>query len=172
MRKLKPVIRLHRFPAVVGLCTLLMLCTQPAHSAGSPTPRCEIIPLTWAPSLDRIREVVQTPAGEIDTSQRAITQRSEDLSDVLDAQLFLVYVQLFQSLDHRGRSDLFQQQKRWLDQRDQRARNAVVSKGGTLAPVEYSGAFRKLTEDRIADLGNRLQQSRAACSRSTEGDKR
>jgi uncharacterized protein YecT (DUF1311 family) len=61
-------------------------------------------------------------------------------------------------LDGKEQRDLFDEQKNWLAKRDELAQAAVVSKGGSLAPLEYASAFRKVTEKRLAELEQRLAQ--------------
>jgi uncharacterized protein YecT (DUF1311 family) len=61
-------------------------------------------------------------------------------------------------LDGKEQKTLFDEQKSWLVKRGELAQSAVVSKGGSLAPLEYAGAFRQLTEKRLAELEQRLAQ--------------
>lgn len=67
---------------------------------------------------------------------------------------------MIQTLDAQGQAELFEEQKRWLVKRAENAQAAVISKGGSLTPLEYSGAFKKITEERLAELQKRLQQPR------------
>jgi hypothetical protein len=36
----------------------------------------------------------------------------------------------------------------------------VTSTGGTLGPLEYSGAFARITDERLAELRKRLERQR------------
>ena len=138
---------------------LLVLMPSVTLARDLPRARCELVPDSWTPSLDQVRESVEESAtAEAQTSQQSLNQTSQNLADLRDAQLFIDYVQLMQTLDVRGQTDLFEEQKRWLSKRAEKARASVVSKGGTLKPLEYSDSFRKITEERLAELEKRLHQ--------------
>jgi uncharacterized protein YecT (DUF1311 family) len=81
------------------------------------------------------------------------------MADLRDAELFIVYVQLMQALAPQERTKLFKEQERWLSERDERAQAAVVSKGGTLEPLEYSSAYRSITERRLSVLRQLLRKA-------------
>ncbi len=140
----------------------ILLLILPLAISARDTPQCHygLVPDTWTPSLNQVGEnLTELYETEAQLSQQALNQLSQDLVDIRDAQLFITYIILTQTIDNLGRAQLFDEQKRWLAKRDELARAAVVSKGGSLAPLEYSGAFRKITEERIAELQDRLQQS-------------
>jgi uncharacterized protein YecT (DUF1311 family) len=52
----------------------------------------------------------------------------------------------------RDSSFFFHEQKKWLRERERKAAGAVQSKGGSLAALEYNGAFADLTKKRIAEF--------------------
>lgn len=97
--------------------------------------------------------IQQTPV-----NQQSLSQASQLLADAADAQLFIVYVQLIQRLDQPGRTALFNEQQTWLATRAQQATKAVISQGGSLAPLEYNNAFIEITEERSRQLNERLNQ--------------
>jgi uncharacterized protein YecT (DUF1311 family) len=116
-----------------------------------------IIPESWQPSLVSLQELVESsPVNQATVNQRELNDQSQYLADILDAQLFIVYVQLLQTLDRQNRETLFQEQKHWLTNRETGSKNAVVSTGGSLATLEYNGAFVKMTQDRLAELKRRF----------------
>lgn len=142
----------------------LLLVLLPSATSARDLPRgyCELVPDAWTPALDQVGDyLAESSKTEAQASQQALNQMSQNLADVRDAQLFITYIQLMQTLDARGQTQLFEEQMRWLDKRNESARASVISKGGTLAPLEYSGAFRKITEERLLDLQKRLQQQGA-----------
>lgn len=47
---------------------------------------------------------------------------------------------------------------RTLDKRTDKTDASVESKGGSLGPLEYSSAFRKITEEMLTELQKRLQK--------------
>ncbi|PPK73941.1 uncharacterized protein DUF1311 [Methylobacter tundripaludum] len=136
-------------------CFLLVLHAPEIDARG----RCELVPESWAPSLEQVSGYLEEAAkADTKASQQTLNQNSQNLADICDAQLYILYIELMQRLDARGQAELFKEQKRWLGKRVDYAQSAVVSKGGSLAPLEYNGAYKKYTEDRLLQLQKRLQQ--------------
>jgi uncharacterized protein YecT (DUF1311 family) len=136
---------------------LASACVPPQRDAvESPS---QLVPDGWKPSLEQVQTTIQD---ELDTkaqkSQQYLNRTSQNLADLTDAQLFITYTLLVQNLDGKEQKTLFDEQKNWLAKRDELAQSAVVSKGGSLAPLEYAGAFRQLTEKRLTELEQRLAQ--------------
>jgi uncharacterized protein YecT (DUF1311 family) len=147
----------------------LVLLPPAPWARDTPRSRCELVPDAWTPSLDQVGDYLdESSKTETQASQQPLNQMGQNLADVRDAQLFITYIQLMQTLDARGQTQLLKEQKRWLGKRDELARAAVVSKGGTLAPLEYSGAFRKITEERLAELQKRLRQGTSTIQKNKE----
>jgi uncharacterized protein YecT (DUF1311 family) len=116
-----------------------------------------VIPAGWNPSLEQVQgELQEASQRNPNKSQQALNRASQAMADLLDARLFITYVRLFESLDAASRSELFNEQKTWQAKRADMARQSVTSKGGSLEPLEYSGAYRKITEERLAQLEKRL----------------
>jgi len=148
--------------------SLLVMLLQGCHQTHEPL---VLIPNTWSPSLTQAREfVVGTSNKPAEINQRILSNTSQTLADISDAQLFIVYVRLMQTLSDNDRSRLFDEQQRWLETREHRARAAVVSEGGTLAPIEYNGVFRKITETRLSELVKQLNQADTTVNRSEENN--
>lgn len=148
-----------RWLANVGLsvCILVILTTGFALGGDPTRGRCNLVPESWVPSLEQVQENVEEGlAARRNQSQQALNRGSQDLADLADAQLFIIYVSLMQRLDEKERSKLFAEQKQWLAQREASARAAVVSKGGSLGALEHTTAFRSVTEKRLAELQARL----------------
>jgi len=123
----------------------------------------QIVPPSWAPSLDQVAEFLEeTVNSDAQTSQQALNRIGQNLADLRDAQLFIVYMKLMQHLDAGSRISLFKEQEHWLKQRKEKAQASVVSQGGTLAALEYSDTFRKVTEERLRELQARLLKYVAA----------
>ena len=115
--------------------------------------RCEIAPDTWFPSLEQVGDFLDESArADVKAPQQTLNLNSQNRADIRDAQLFVVYIELMQRLNARQRAELFKEQKRWLGKRNEYAEITVVSRGGSLAPMEYNAAFRAFTEDRILQL--------------------
>jgi uncharacterized protein YecT (DUF1311 family) len=139
--------------ALVAL-VLILSCSPKREAADESS---EVLPKEWKPSLEQVRtDMREELAASANKNQRALNRASQNLAELSDAQLFITYVRLMESLDKKDRTDLFNDQRKWLGRREQMARAAVVSKGGSLEPVEYSSAFRKITEERLAELEKRL----------------
>ena len=136
----------------------LVLLSSPTFARDRPPGFNTVVPESWTPSLDQLKETLKASSKtESQASQQAMNLTSQNLADVCDAQLFILYVKLMQTLDERGRIKLFGEQKRWLDKRAESASASVTSKGGSLAPLEYSAEFSKITEERLVELQKRLQ---------------
>ena len=142
-------------------CFLLVLLPQEASARTHPRGYCELVPNTWTPSLEQVKDYLdEASKAQPEAPQQALNQMSQNLADISDTRLFIAYIQLMQKLDIQGQAKLFEEQKRWLSKRADDARAGVISTGGSLAPLEYSGAFKKITEVRLAELQKRLQQPR------------
>jgi uncharacterized protein YecT (DUF1311 family) len=132
-----------------------------------------IVPKGWTPTLEQAQIFIEDEsAAKTRKNQRFLTQTSQSMADLRDAQLFITYVQLMQALDVKERRDLFCDQKRWLSAREKSARVAVDSKGGSLEPLEFSEAFRKITEERQAVLEKRLADKQTATGKNQIKDGR
>ena len=106
-------------------CLLLVLYAPETLARG----RCELVPETWAPSLEQVSAYLEESAkADAKASQQTLNQNSENLADIRDAQLFILYIELMQRLDARGQAELFKEQKRWLGKRIEYAQSAVISK--------------------------------------------
>ncbi len=150
----------NRERAIIVLVSLfLCLTTLQASELGQFSDCFQIIPESWNPALDQVAQAIEESSkGDRKASQQVLNRMSQNLADIRDAQLFIVYIRLFQVLDNQEQTNLFDEQRRWLNQRGEKARASVVSKGGTLASLEYSDVFRQFTEERLAELKARLQE--------------
>ena len=71
-----------------------------------------MVPESWTPSLDQLKETLKASfKTESQISQQAMNLTSQNLADVYDAQLFILYVKLMQTLDERGRIKLFEERE-------------------------------------------------------------
>jgi len=136
---------------------LVSACVSPQRDPAESPP--QLVPSDWKPSLEQVQTSIQD---ELETkaqkSQQYLNRTSQNLSDLTDARLFITYILLMQNLDGKEQKTLFDEQKNWLAKRDELARSEVVSKGGSLAPLEYASVFRQVTEKRLAELEQRLAQ--------------
>lgn len=115
-----------------------------------------VLPPGWQPSLADVIEVLEAdPPAVPAVSQQALVAEAQRRADLYDAELFLTYVRLSRALDAAARESLTAEQQRWLEERAARAEAAVVSRGGSLAPLEYNEAFVRLTRQREEELRKR-----------------
>lgn len=127
--------------------------------------RGEFVPPGWNPSLGEPLAFMEEEANaKAQPSQQFLNRTSQSLADLRDAQLFITYIFLIQVLDTAERTVLFQEQQEWLKRRQEQAQQAVKSEGGSLQPLEYSSAFRQITEARVATLQKRLTEKRPKTS--------
>jgi len=130
----------------------------PNVGAKEPAPT-DLVPMEWAPSLEQVQEDVEEGiAAQANQSQQAMNRASQNIANLADARLFIAYILLMQKLDEKGRAELLTEQKIWLAQRAASAQAAVVSKGGSLEPLEYASAVGDITKKRLAELESRLTQ--------------
>jgi uncharacterized protein YecT (DUF1311 family) len=148
------------------LSSLLLVCLVFAFVSACVSPQpdsiessSQLVPSEWKPSLEQVQTSIQD---ELETkaqkSQHYLNRTSQNLSDLADARLFITYTLLMQNLDGKEQRNLFDEQKNWLAKRNELAQSAVVSKGGSLAPLEYASASRQATEKRLAELEERLDE--------------
>jgi uncharacterized protein YecT (DUF1311 family) len=86
-----------------------------------------------------------------------MNQVSREVADMTDAQLFIAYVRLYERLSAKEQQKLHDEQTRWLKQRSKAARDAVESKGGSLAALEANNAEVTFSEKRLVELRARLK---------------
>lgn len=151
-----------RFCLGMAMGVLLLVSCAPKPEArqeqrGEPPPAI-LVPMEWTPSLEQVQaDVEESIAAQPHQSQQALNRASQHMADLADARLFITCVLLAQKLDERPRAELFTEQKMWLAQRAESAQAAVVSKGGSLEPLEYTSAFREITQKRLTELESRLR---------------
>lgn len=154
---------------------LVFFLLSPILSAGQDTAKepSAIVPKGWNPTLEQAQIFIEDEsAARTSKNQRFLTQTSRSMADLRDAQLFVAYVRLMQALDAEERQALFNEQECWLSAREKSARAAVDSKGGSLEPLEFSEAFRKITEERLAVLEKRLDDKHTATEKNQLKDRR
>jgi uncharacterized protein YecT (DUF1311 family) len=138
---------------------LVSACVSPQRDSVESSSR--IVPSEWKPSLEQVQASIQNEfEAKAQKSQQYLNLTSQNLSDLADARLFITYTLLMQNLDGKEQRNLFDEQKNWLAKRNELAQSAVVSKGGSLSPLEYASGFRQATEKRLAELEERLAQVR------------
>jgi uncharacterized protein YecT (DUF1311 family) len=151
---------------VLMAAALLVGSLLPATAGAPDVPT--LVPAGWTPSLVQVREYLEDESGG-GTSQQALNRASQNLADLQDAQLFITYVRLMETLSSKERRELVAEQKRWLVRREELASKAVRSRGGTLAPLEYSGTFLKITEERLRIFEKRLSRHRTPHNSTLHG---
>lgn len=136
----------------------LLLTTSNGWSAA----HCELIPKNWQPNLDPLKADMEQSLAQA-KDQQAILSNSLHLADITDTQLFMVYIQLLQSLDSNQRATLVKEQQRWLQERSSHANAAVKSTDSSLATLEAANARKNLSEERLTQLLQRLQYLDSHC---------
>ncbi len=124
----------------------------------SPTASAEpdVIPPEWLPALHPSIENALKQMKEA-TSQSEINRLSREVAEMRDAQLYIAYVRLYQRLGPKARATLVTEQAKWLKARAKAAKEAVESKGSSLAVLEANDAEVTLTEDRLNELRRRYK---------------
>jgi uncharacterized protein YecT (DUF1311 family) len=122
-----------------------------------PPPANPILPPDWSPYLDQAIDFLDAELQDWKRGQQGANRMSADLGWIHDAKLLELYVRLYERLPHQQRDALRAEQAAWLTQRSERAKNAVESHGGSLAPLEYNIEFIEATKQRIAELETQLK---------------
>jgi uncharacterized protein YecT (DUF1311 family) len=141
------------FRRFLFLLCMLQLGFTPFVRAGER--EATIVPREWRPDFTAASEWLEKDLIETE-AQQGMNQLSRCLADLKDAELFTLYVRLYETLGQAQRQSLIEEQKKWLSARRKAAGNAVESEGGSLAPYEANAAEMKFTERRIAELTKRL----------------
>jgi uncharacterized protein YecT (DUF1311 family) len=139
-------------------CHWLLLCLFPVvfpPSAQSGEREGTILPREWRPDITEASEWLDRDLAEME-AQQGMNRLSRCVADLKDAELFVIYVRLFELLNEPEQHSLTREQKQWLVARKKAAENAIESEGGSLASYEANSAETKFTERRIAELTKRL----------------
>ena len=109
-------------------------------------------------NLDQAIDFIETELQAWKHGQKGANRGSAALVSVYNAKLLEVYARLYEHLqDQQQRDNLLAEQTAWLAQRTNRAEDAVESRGGTLAPLEYNKESIEATKERISELETRLK---------------
>jgi len=136
------------------LASIVFSCSLKQEETKAPV---LVIPSDWKPSLEQVQDDLKEALDRNpNKSQQVLNRAAQNMADLADARLFIVYVRLMETLDSAARVKLFNEQKDWLVHRADAAQAGVTSKGGSLGPLEYNGVYRKITEERLVELEKRL----------------
>lgn len=139
---------------------LALIVAAPIAAEGADkSERALVLPKGWAPDHDAVVEGLQQQL-ENANSQAEMNRLSRQIADVRDAQLFVLYVRLFERLGPSDREELVEAQAAWLKKRDKHAEDSIESEGGSLAPMESNLAAAEFTLQRITQLTKRLRVPR------------
>jgi uncharacterized protein YecT (DUF1311 family) len=117
-----------------------------------------ILPDDWSPSVTDTVDYLQNEL-EQEQAQQGINRLTAQISNLLDTELFIAYVRLFDHLDPRAQATLKRDQSDWLKQRMKAALLAAKKEeGGSASPMESNYAFAEFTRKRIQLLNDRLKR--------------
>jgi len=87
-------------------------------------------------------------------SQSEMNQSAEADFEKADAKLNVTYKKLLATLDADGKKKLIAAERAWVAYRDAEAdlEADAAARGGSMAPMIYSGTCTRLTEARIKEL--------------------
>lgn len=146
---------------------IAIMCASFAPHVLHAQAKSSLIPNDWLPALSpSITSALQQLKDA--NSQAEMNLLSRQVADMTDAQLFIVYVRLYERLPTKEREKLFTEQAKWLKARHKVANDAVESKGGSLAPLEANNAEVTYTEKRLTELRARLKAAQKKTSDEDE----
>jgi|GEM_PF-3109360 len=118
------------------------------------------LPEGWSPDLSQVAQYFEKELQDPAICQADENRVSGCLANVRDAQLALLYVQLWHQLPKAAQVILAKEQAAWFQKRDQDTTKASHEyEGGTIAPYMCHMKFLELTELRIKELQARIKPS-------------
>ena len=137
---------------------LAAICLTLATSSSLLSAGDSILPKGWEPSTtdatDYLRQELQD-----EKAQQGINMLTGHIASVLDAQLLVTYVKLYERLDEKGKAALKEEQAQWLAKRHKTALAAAKSEeGGSASSMEANTAFVDSTTKRIQALEARSKK--------------
>jgi uncharacterized protein YecT (DUF1311 family) len=116
-----------------------------------------LLPKGWEPDLEMVFQKLDEELQQ-ENAQLGMNLISARMSEVRDAQLALVYTQLYVLLPAVEQQKLKREQTAWLKTREKKAKAAAAGEeGGSLAPLEYNTAHTAFTTERLKALQQRLK---------------
>jgi uncharacterized protein YecT (DUF1311 family) len=144
--------RRHRMKISVLLATVFGI-SSPLLAANE-----AILPSGWDPSVTDAVDYLKTEL-EQEQAQQGINRLTAQISSLLDAELFITYVSLFDHLEPRAQTTLKREQADWLKQRVKVTYLAgQKEEGGSASSMESNYAFADFTRKRIQLLSDRLKK--------------
>ncbi len=135
------------------IAAVLLFFAFARANVSAQTETAKVLPADWVPALSpSISAALQSLKGA--DSRAEMNSISRQVADMTDAQLFIAYVRLYNSLSPKERATLVTEQTKWLKARTQAA---VESESGSLAALEANNAEVTFTEKRLAELRARLK---------------
>ena len=144
----------------IVILSVTFAVATPLHAGSSPD---AVVPQGWHPD---IAEAIDSARQDLKDAkaQMEINSLSRSIADMKDAELFVLYVRLYERLDPKQRQALREEQGRWLKARTKFAEKAIESPGGSLAAYESNTAESEFTDKRIAELTKRLDAFKTVAS--------
>jgi len=135
-----------------AICFALAASSSFLHAADS------ILPKGWEPSTTDAVDYLQQ-ALQDEKAQQGINRLTGHIASVLDAQLLVAYVELYDLLDEKGKASLKEEQAQWLTKRHKNALAAAKGEeGGTASSMEANTAFADFTTKRLQALEARSKK--------------
>jgi uncharacterized protein YecT (DUF1311 family) len=133
---------------------LLLCCGIPPSRADD-----SVLPAGWNPTVqDEVAYLDDELKAE--TAQQEMNRLSGYEAGILDADLLVTYVRLWEKLPAKARPALKEEQARWMKKRLHDAAEAAKSEeGGTISTLTGNVAFANITRKRIEELEGRLKKT-------------
>ena len=134
-----------------ALCLLFLLAALAADSTRAEAP---IVPKGWLTpeSLAGAQAPLQA---QLDTGV-AMVPTAWSMAQVKDAELFVLYIAVCETLPAEGRETLRKEQEKWLKARAKTVAAADDGKSGQIGRLAAAAEHQTVTEARIAALKKRL----------------
>ncbi|CAN5743727.1 hypothetical protein BH11VER1_BH11VER1_40660 [soil metagenome] len=137
---MKPIIFL---PLVV-----LILSVTQTHA------QTQVVPKEWI-NAESLSEVQMPLQAQLDTG-KSMVSTAWSMARVKDAELFVIYITVWEKLPAKEREVLFNEQEKWLSLRKKTVKDADDGKSGQVGRLEAASEHQRMSEARIEVLKGRL----------------
>lgn len=111
----------------------------------------QLLESDWEPYLEPTIEHLNAEIENTRMGQQGLNRRSSQISELLDATLYILTVKALANASLTDRRRLLREHNEWDERRRAAAHEASLEmEGGTAAPLLYSDAYNTITDERIA----------------------
>jgi uncharacterized protein YecT (DUF1311 family) len=137
------------------LCLVLLVLSL---SVGRVHAQTSIVPKGWI-KPERLEGALVPMQKQLDTGI-AMLATAWSMADVADAELFVIYIDLYEKLPAKEREALRKEQEIWLKKREKAANAADDGQSGQIGHLQSASEHHSMTDLRIQELKARLPKKK------------